>query len=159
MPKSLKKSNHYISPRLIKNSEKPKDRIALHDKVPKLPNITKWVVEEIKIKSDSCEIFLKLYKPYATSYFHKFPKQESNWSVEGRKTCFESRESELIVRAAHWASTATVFLHVRDAHRAHCAMEMRAAHRAPRLENNISSPRIRAKSPHFPASKLFMPAQ
>ena len=56
----------------------------------KLQNNTKWVVEEIKIKSNSCEIFFKLYKPLETSYFHKFSKPRSNSSVEGRKSCFEA---------------------------------------------------------------------
>ena len=102
MPKSLQKSNHYISPKLRKkNSEKPKDRIALNDKVPRLPNITKWVMEKIKIKSDSYEIFFNLYKPWRTSHFHKFPKQRSNWRVEGRKLVFKAVEVEVVVRAAH----------------------------------------------------------
>ena len=90
MPKSLQISNHSISLKTQKNSEKPKDIIALNDKVRKLKNNTKWVVEEIKTKSNSCEIFLKLYKPLETSYFNKFSKPRSNKSVEGRKYCFEA---------------------------------------------------------------------
>ena len=101
MPKSLQKQPSFISPRLRKNSEKPKDRIALNDKVPRFPNITKWVMEKIKIKSDSCEIFSNLYKAFKTNHFHKFPKKNRVLRVGEKKTRFQSRGIEVEVHVAH----------------------------------------------------------
>ena len=153
MPKSLQKQPSFISSRLRKNSEKPKDRIALNDKVPRLPNITKWVMEKIKIKSDSCEIFLNLYKALKTNHFHKFPKQNRVWSVGEQKTHFQSRGVEVEAhtpRVTHWASQACAFLHARDAHTARDALGMRAAHRVLRPENY--SP-LKLNSNHLFASK------
>ena len=50
-------------------------------------------------------------------------------------------------RAAHWASIASVFFHVHDAHKAHGALGMRAAHRALRPEN--FNPSSKFASNHF----------
>ena len=77
-PKSLQKSNHFISPKLRKSVQKAKRQKFSEMTKCQMRNITKWVVEEVKIKPISPKIFQRLYKPVESNYIQKISYQKSN---------------------------------------------------------------------------------
>ena len=77
-PKSLQKSNHFISPKLRKSVQKVKRQKFKEMTKCQMKNITKWVFKELKIKPISPKIFQRLYKPIESNYIQKFSEQKSN---------------------------------------------------------------------------------